>query len=37
MSRKEKPSKDTLEKWHKDPDNWNNRVPAKIILLNTTN
>jgi uncharacterized membrane protein len=22
MSQKEKPSKDTLEKWHKDPDNW---------------
>jgi uncharacterized membrane protein len=22
MIQKEKPSKDTLEKWHKDPDNW---------------
>jgi uncharacterized membrane protein len=22
MSQKEKPSKDTLEKWQKDPDNW---------------
>ena len=22
MSNKEKPSKETLEKWHQDPDNW---------------
>jgi uncharacterized membrane protein len=22
MSQKEKPSKETLEKWHKDPNNW---------------
>ena len=22
MNQKEKPSKETLDKWHKDPDNW---------------
>jgi uncharacterized membrane protein len=43
MSQKEKPSKDTLEKWHKDPYNWKlgifyyNREDKRILPPNFAN